>query len=306
MEGEFVMIINASRRTDIPAFYLDWFIRRLQEGYTLVRNTMNPEQVMRVDLSPELIDCIVFWTKDPTEFLKRRSFFDAYPYYFQISLTGYDASIEPHVPDKERVIEAIIKLSESIGKERVIWRYDPIMLTAQYNIDVHFSRFKELCNRLKGHTQRCVISFVDLVESKEAELERIGYIPMDGEDMAFIASGLVQIAAEHGITVESCSEAIDLDHLGVKHGKCVDDQLIREALGVQLEVGKDKHRREMCGCVTSIDIGVYNTCAHDCRYCYANFNPRSMERHRGIYRVDSPMLADELRETDQVVKHKNA
>jgi hypothetical protein len=305
-EGEIVMIINASRRTDIPAFYLDWFINRLKEGYALVRNTMNPDYVMRVDLNRENIDCIVFWTKDPTEFLERQSFFEAYPYYFQVSLTGYDQTLEPFVREKDEIIASIIRLSKSIGKKRVVWRYDPILFTHRFDVAFHIAKFEELCRRLSGYTERCVISFVDMVETKEIVMEDIGYVEVGEDEMSALASRLVQIAAQYGIAVESCSEAVDLDQLGIKHGKCVDDQLMCDSLGVCVEVGKDKHRREMCGCVTSVDIGVYNSCGHDCFYCYANFNHHAIKRNRDRHSDDSPLLADILKETDTIVKHKNA
>src|SRR5512143_1704999 len=157
------MIISASRRTDIPAFYSEWFMKRIEEGHVMVRNPMNARQVSRISLEPELVDCIVFWTKDPSRMIGKLDVLDQkkYSYYFQFSLTPYGKDIEPSVPEKKKVVSAFIELSERIGKERVVWRYDPILLTDSINRDYHFRSFEHLAKALAGHTGKCIISFAD-------------------------------------------------------------------------------------------------------------------------------------------------
>lgn len=169
------MILSASRRTDIPNYYSDWFLNRIREGFLYVRNPMNPRQVSRIELSPELVDCIVFWTKNPEPMLKRLGELDTYPYYFQFTLTGYGQDIEPGVPDKRKiVIPTFQQLSTSIGLNRVIWRYDPILFTPMYTPEYHLRAFSYIAEALKGFTNRCVISFVDRYAKNSKNLKQLG------------------------------------------------------------------------------------------------------------------------------------
>ena len=139
------MILSASRRTDIPNYYSDWFFNRLQEGFLFVRNPYNPHQISRIDLSPETVDCIVFWTKNPEPILGRLEELEGYPYYFQFTLTGYGKDIEPNVPHKkEKMLSVFRELSGRIGSRRVIWRYDPILFTKKYSTAYHLRAFEQI------------------------------------------------------------------------------------------------------------------------------------------------------------------
>jgi hypothetical protein len=156
------MIISCSRRTDVPAFYSDWFFNRLSEGYVLVLNPMNARQVRNVSLALPDVDCIVFWTKNPAPMLDRLHLLKDYPKYFQFTLTPYDRDVEPNLPPKSELIDTLLRLSDKIGKKRIIWRYDPVLLTDKISIDYHVDHFGDLAKRLSGYTERCVISFIDM------------------------------------------------------------------------------------------------------------------------------------------------
>ena len=157
------MILSVSRRTDIPNYYPEWFFNRIRDGRAYVRNPMNPRQVSDVPLAPEVVDCIVFWTKNPARMIERLDELSAYNYYFQFTLTGYGRDMERGVPHKkEKMIPLFRELSQKIGKERVIWRYDPIIVNDRYTAKYHIRAFGQIAEALDGFTEKVVISFVDI------------------------------------------------------------------------------------------------------------------------------------------------
>lgn len=287
------MIISCSRRTDIPAFYSEWFINRIREGFVLVRNPMNARQVRRISLLPSDVDCIVFWTKNPAPFLDKLNLLCDYNYYFQFTLTPYDKDIEPNLAPKREIVDTFLELSQKIGKERIIWRYDPIILSQSMNIEYHIEQFNGLARRLSGYTEKCVISFLDSYRHIGSRMSDLSIRPPDDSEVCELTKGIVKIAAAHEIKVETCAEKIDLAHLGIEHGKCIDDRLITKLTGRNLKIEKDKYQRELCGCVTSCDIGEYNTCGHHCVYCYANVSPNKVKRNRFLHNDQSPLLIGE-------------
>ena len=299
------MIISASRRTDIPAFFSKWFERRIQEGFVYIRNPFNPEQLSKIDLSPDVIDCIVFWTKNPIPMLKRLDSFSDYPFYFQFTLTGYGKDIEANLPDKnEKLIPAFKELSSTIGAEKVIWRYDPIVFTEKYSVDYHLRAIEKIATELENHTEKCVISFVDTYRKNENAMEQIGAYFLDDKELTSFAKQIANIAGEHDIEVATCAEAIDLEEAGIKHNCCIDPELIGRIAGGKMKVGKDKSQRLECGCCASIDIGTYNTCDNGCKYCYANFDQATVKGNLASYDWQSPILCDTVRD-DDVVKERD-
>ena len=298
------MILSVSRRTDIPAFYSEWFFNRLKEGFVYVRNPMNIHQVSRIALSPDVIDCIVFWSKNPKPMLNRLEELKDYMYYFQFTINPYDKGLELGVPRKEGIINTFKELSEKLGPKRVIWRYDPILLTDNMDIDYHLRYFEEIAKRLKDYTNTCVISFVDLYKKTQRNLQDTTAREPSMKEMMKIAAQLFLIANKYGITVQTCAEEIALETVGVKHGKCIDNALIEDLLGVKLVVSKDPNQRKECGCVQSIDIGEYNTCAHGCKYCYANFKDSVVAKNRMAYDPNSPLLVGNLGPDDKVTDKK--
>lgn len=298
------MILSVSRRTDIPAFYTKWFFNRLNEGYVLVRNPMNYHQVSKVKLTPDVIDCIVFWTKDPTNIIKKLDDLKNYKYYFQVTINPYNKSIEKNVSNKKNVIDAFKILSKSIGKNKVIWRYDPIILTKDISISDHEKYFEILASKLSGYTNRCVISFIDYYKKTERNMKSIKQIVIDKEKMLFIGEKLSKIANKYDIMIQTCSERIDLSSVGIEHGKCIDDKLISSIVDQQLYIDKDKNQREACNCVTSIDIGTYNTCKHGCLYCYANFSEKAVSTNILKHDANSPMLIGNIEPKDKITDRK--
>lgn len=298
------MILSVSRRTDIPAFYSEWFFNRLKDGFVFVRNPMNIHQVSRITLSPEVIDCIVFWSKNPRPMLTRLEELKDYMYYFQFTINPYDKGLEMSVPKKEGIISTFKELSKAIGPKRVIWRYDPILLTDQMDIEYHVHYFEEIAKRLNGFTNTCVVSFVDLYRKTQNNLKETHVREPSQEEMLNLSAHLFTIARQYGITIQTCAEEIALESVGIKHGRCVDNALIEDLLGVKLVVSKDPNQRKECGCVQSIDIGEYNTCAHGCKYCYANFRDNIVMRNRAEHDPNSPLLVGHIGEADKIVDRK--
>lgn len=268
------MIISASRRTDIPTWYAPWLVNRVRAGFVDVRNPMNPRQISRVDLSPRVVDAMVFWTKNPLPMLPLLPELAAYMYYFQFTLNAYGRDVEAHVPSKADVmIPAFQDLARRLGPERVVWRYDPIFLTPHYTAEFHAEAFGQMAKRLEGYTQQCVISFLDLYRHTRANMKGTALLPMGEAEMRSLARRLADMARRHGMVMTSCAEAIDLQDCGVAHGSCIDGALLERLLGQKIDAGKDPGQRGHCGCIPSIDIGMYSTCRNGCSYCYANHVP---------------------------------
>lgn len=284
------MIISCSRRTDIPAFYSDWFFNRIREGYVLVRNPMNSNQLRRVSLDSAVVDCIVFWTKNPAPLLDRLHLLKDYNYYFQFTLTPYGKDIEPNLPPKTQIIDTFLKLSDKIGKKRIIWRYDPILFSESINIEYHVEHFTRFAERLSGHTEKCIISFIDMYHHLQGKMAGLSLRPLDESEIRVLAEKIAWIAGTNNIKVATCAEKVELADLGIQHGKCIDDHLISELTGINLKIAKDKNQRELCGCVSSIDIGEYNTCNHLCNYCYANVSQKKIEKNQSLHYSQSPLL----------------
>lgn len=285
------MIISASRRTDIPTYYSEWFFNRLREGDVLVRNPMNARQISRISLSPEAVDGIVFWTKNPVPMLSRLGELEPYPYYFQFTLTAYGRDVEPNLPGKNGVlIPAFQELSRMAGRERVVWRYDPIFLSDRYTVEYHCRYFRVLAAKLGEYTEKCTVSFLDFYRSTARNMRSLHIREMTAAQQREMMERFSEIAGEYGLYIDTCSEAISLEDLGVSHASCVDRERLERIGGYRLNVGRDRNQRKECGCAASVDIGAYDTCGNGCLYCYATDSPpRAAERVRA-HRPDSPIL----------------
>ena len=290
------MIISASRRTDIPSYYSDWFFRRLEAGFVCTRNPMNPKQVSRVSLDPDVVDGIVFWTKNPTPMLDKLHLLNEYPFYFQFTLNAYGKDLEIGIPSKNDVIiPAFQNLSQQIGPERIIWRYDPIILTSKYTTEYHVHYFEELSKRLSGYTRKCTISFVDLYRHLGKQ-----FTPPGKSEIYELAGRFSDIASKYNLTLETCAEAIDLSRFGIGHGHCIDGELLERIIGQSLSLSKDKNQREECGCMASIDIGMYDSCLNGCKYCYANHSAAAVQRNFSLHDSSSPLLYGTIGPEDTV------
>lgn len=272
------MILSVSRRTDIPNYYSEWFLNRIKEGYLYVRNPMNIHQVSKIDISPEIVDCIVFWTKNPEPMLNKLEQLKDYKYYFQFTLTGYGKDMEPALPHKkDKMIPTFQRLSEMIGKEKSVWRYDPIIFTEAYSEEYHLKAFQEIASSLKGYCTRVIISFVDFYAKTKKNMKDIQVISKNENELIDFSKKLSEIAKSNGMKIETCAELIDLSSCGIRHSSCIDKKLIEKIIGYSIKAEKDKNQREACGCVESVDIGAYNTCLNGCKYCYANYSEEQVQ-----------------------------
>jgi len=293
------MIISASRRTDIPALYPEWFMNRLREKYVMVPNPYNRKKVSKIRLTPDVVDCIAFWSKNPEPLVPYLREIDkmGYDYYFQMTITDYGEDLEPGVPGMEESMATFLLLSEKVGKDRIDWRFDPIVLTEKYSLDYHAEKFETMCQWLHNATERCVISFMD-------SYGKDSYPELEPEEMEEAAERLSGIAAKYGLPLYTCAEKIDLSRYGIRHGACIDKDRIGKLLGYRLDVKKAPGQRAQCRCVDSIDIGMYNTCINGCRYCYATGSPGSARKKYEQHDPDSPILIGHLK-GDEIVMEKN-
>ena len=299
------MILSVSRRTDIPAFYSKWFMNRVREGYVYTRNPMNYHAISNISLSPDVIDCIVFWTKNVEpmlEYLPELS--EKYMYYFQYTLNAYLKDLEPCLPKLQDKIETFKKLSLAIGKDRVIWRYDPIILTEKYDVNWHIRAFTYISNELKDYTNVCVFSFVDMYDKVIGNMKEVDAIPITKEAMERIADSFSKIAQEKGITLKTCCEEIDLEKYNIEHSCCIDPVLMAKLLNCNLKTKKDSNQRGVCGCVESVDIGQYNTCRNGCKYCYANYSVQSVINNSQKHNEQSSLLIGNIESDDKITERK--
>lgn len=257
----------------------------------MVRNPMNAHQISRIKITPDVVDCIVFWTKDPGPMISRLDELDGYSYYFQFTLNGYGRDVEPNVPDKfERMVPTFKTLSQKIGKEKVIWRYDPILFSSKYDLKYHMDTFSKLASELCPYTEKCVISFVDIYDKNSSRMNALGITTGTKEERTILAKHIASVCKSYGVTVASCAESIDLDECGITHNSCIDKNLIERIIGYELKVAKDKVQRAECGCVASMEIGSYDSCPHQCLYCYANRSFAKVKEVFSSYDPASPLL----------------
>ena len=260
------MLVSASRRTDIPAFYAAWMMGRIREGYCLVQNPFSARSFSRVSLSPQDAELIVFWTKNPLPLMPFLDELDArgYAYCFSFTLTPYGRDVEPNLPEESARLDAFAALSALLGPERVDWRCDPILLTPDHPPSWHEDQFGRLASVLAPLTTRCIFSFADPYRHLGGRV-----VPMREDDMRDVAARLSRVSAAHALTLCTCCEHLDLSAFGVSHAACVDPARIGRILGCPVAPGPDKGQRPGCGCAQSVDIGAYSTCPGGCTYCYA-------------------------------------
>ena len=306
------VIVSASRSTDIPAFYSDWFMERLKAGYVKWFNPFNG-QPLYVGFGK--MRCIVFWSKNPKPMLERLDEVESLgfrQYYFQFTLNDYMAEgLEPNVPPAAERIDTFKRLADRIGKERVIWRFDPLMLTEKISIDALLERVGNIGQELKGYTEKLVFSFIDIAAYRKVQknLAGLGVREFSPDDQIQFAQGLAELNQDLRLELATCGELADLSAYGVKHNKCVDDELmvrlfhddakLMDFIDAEYDMidgwtikksKKDKGQRKACGCIVSKDIGMYNTCPHLCKYCYANFSDDAVMKNWRNHRTENDII----------------
>ena len=300
------MIISASRRTDIPAFYSQWFLNRLREGYVYVRNPMNASQISKVSLATEVVDCIVFWTKNALPMQNALKSIEAmgYSYYLQWTITPYGRDLEPFVPAREESVAAFRRVSDMVGSSRMVWRYDPVIISSNFSPDFHAAAFEHLCKELAGYTGRCVFSYLDFYPKLKKKVRNLAFFDVDEQIRMAVAERFSQIAARYGISLEACCESPELGRFGIQTASCINRELLEQSIGVPISVKKGQGQRSGCQCVESIDIGCYNSCPHGCVYCYANTGETGPQGSVRRHDVHSPLLIGRPGENERIVERK--
>ncbi len=294
------MIISASRRTDIPAFYSKWFMNRIRARYCLVPNPFNANQVSRVSLDPADVEAIVFWSKNPAPLIPYLDELDqrGFHYYFQFTLNNYSNAIEPNMPSLESRLETFKKLSERVGVLRIVWRYDPIIISNMTGYNFHREQFSWIAGELRGSTQRVMVSIADFYKKTENRLSKLekeeGFVfereAQHHAGMADLLKDLHQISLENSIEIFTCAEESNFSSVGVPPGKCIDEGILMRIQPNTLKYKKDPSQRNYCLCLVSKDIGSNNTCLHGCQYCYSTTSLEAAERRNREHDPGSPVL----------------
>ena len=284
------MIINTGMRTDIPAFYSEWLLNRIREGYVLVRNPYNPFQVTKYSLSPEVVDLISFCTKNPAPMLQHMDILKPYGQYWFVTITPYGRDIEPNVPEKQKVMEDFKMLSNTVGVDSIGWRYDPIFVDEEHSVEWHIGEFEQMAKNLAGYTRTCVISFIDIYKKVERNFPEAREV-YNGDRLT-LGKAFIDIAKKYDITIRPCAEGNDLEPYGADCSGCMTVKTFETALHAKLDVPKrsKNQRNGECACLLGMDIGAYDTCGHLCRYCYANTNPELVKENMKIHDPKSPFL----------------
>ncbi|MBR1797249.1 MAG: DUF1848 domain-containing protein [Clostridiales bacterium] len=292
------MIINTGQRTDIPAFYSEWFANRLKDGYVCVRNPYNPHQVNRYLLSPDVVDVIGFCTKNPAPMLKYMDLLKGYGQYWYVTITPYGKDVEPNVPDKHQVIKDFIELSKRVGINSIGWRYDPILISDRYTEEYHIHAYEKIAAALEGYTETSVISFVDLYPKVRRNFPEA--VEVTAEQKLRLGKEMIRIAASHRMTLKPCAEGDMLAPFGADTGGCMTIGTDEKAIGRHLDTPKLKGARAECACYLACDIGAYNTCKHLCKYCYANAEPEVVLENSRLHDVNSPFIIGNYEPDDKI------
>lgn len=295
------MVLNVSGRTDIVAFYSDWFIERYKEGYIDVRNPFYPKIISRIYFKN--VDLILFCTKNPIPILDKLKYIDK-PILFHVTLTPYKKDIEPNVLPKGIIIEAIKKLSKVIGIDNLTIRYDPIFISEKYNLDYHIKAFDKLCSLLNGYVNKIIVSFIDDYKNVRKNEKILNFREFTEKDYEIIGKNFSRIAKENSMTVQTCFENRNLVEYGFIKGECLSHELAYKLTGKKYKTWKAR-KGANCNCVEMVDIGVYNSCKHFCKYCYANYDEKQVNNNFNSHFKDSSLLVGRIEKDDLIKERKN-
>lgn len=293
------MILNVSGRTDIVAFYTDWFMNRYHEGFVDVRNPFNHKLVSRIDFSD--VDAILFCTKNPIPILNKINEINK-PIIFHVTLTPYKKDIEPNVPPKGEIVEAIKKLSKIIGKDNLVIRYDPIFISAKYTLDYHIKAFENLCSLLDGYVSKILISFLDDYKNVRKNKKVLNFKELEESDYKAIGENFSISALKHHMIVHTCFEDRNLTEYGFSKDECLSRELAYKLTGKVYKKEWKARKEGKCHCVQMVDIGVYNSCKHFCKYCYANYDEKQVQDNFINHDPNSSLLVGKLNESDIIKK----
>ena len=291
------MILFASGRTDIPAFYSNWFINRVKAGFVDVRNPFNQKLVSRIYFSD--VDLIMFCSKNPLPMINKLDILKV-PVLFHVTITPYGKDVEPNIPDKRLIIEGVKKLSLVLGIDNVVVRYDPIFLSDKYNVDYHIRAFDKLCKNLNGYVNKIIVSFMDEYKNVRSNKNILKYRAFTREDYKKIGEAFSKSAHDNGMSVQTCFEDNDLTQYGFVKGECLSHELAYILTGKKFK-SSNVRKEKKCECVQMVDIGYYNSCMHMCKYCYANYDEKAVSSNFERHDDNSSLLIGSI-QSDDVIK----
>lgn len=291
------MILFASGRTDIPAFYSNWFINRVKAGFVDVRNPFNQKLVSRIYFSD--VDLIMFCSKNPLPMINKLDILKV-PVLFHVTITPYGKDVEPNIPDKRLIIEGVKKLSLVLGIDNVVVRYDPIFLSDKYNVDYHIKAFDKLCKNLNGYVNKIIVSFMDEYKNVRSNKNILKYRAFTREDYKKIGEAFSKSAHDNGMSVQTCFEDNDLTQYGFVKGECLSHELAYILTGKKFK-SSNVRKEKKCECVQMVDIGDYNSCMHMCKYCYANYDEKAVSSNFERHDDNSSLLIGSI-QSDDVIK----
>lgn len=291
------MILFASGRTDIPAFYSNWFINRVEAGFVDVRNPFNQKLVSRIYFSD--VDLIMFCSKNPLPMINKLKMLKV-PVLFHVTITSYGKDVEPNIPDKRLIIEGVKKLSLVLGIDNVVVRYDPIFLSDKYNVDYHIKAFDKLCKNLNGYVNKIIVSFMDEYKNVRSNKNILKYRAFTREDYKKIGEAFSKSAYDNGMSVQTCFEDEDLTQYGFVKGECLSHELAYILTGKKFK-SSNVRKEKKCECVQMVDIGDYNSCMHMCKYCYANYDEKAVSSNFERHDDNSSLLIGSI-QSDDVIK----
>lgn len=297
------MIINTGQRCDIPAFYSTWFFNRIKDGFVYVRNPLFPHIVYKYILDPSVVDCICFCSKNPAPMFSRLSEISQFNQYWFVTITPYGKDIEPNVKDKKELLNDFIYLAKKVGRDCIALRYDPIFITFKYSIEYHIRAFETICKTINPYCNTIIISFIDLYKKVIQNFKNVKEVSEHEKEV--ICQAFVNIAKQYNIHIKTCCEGEEFKKYGIDVSGCQTKEVLEKAIKKVLIIPKNVHSiREGCNCLIGHDIGQYDTCNHQCKYCYACNNTQKVLENMKNHDPNSPILIGHLREDDQIIEVK--
>lgn len=298
-----IMIVNVGGRTDIVNYYGEWLMNRIKEGFAYSRNPLFQNNISKISLKPEDVDCLMFCSKNYKPMLKyMKEINSKYRIICHYTITAYDRDVEPNVPNIDESIETLIELSKIVGKKKVLWRYDPILLTKKYTIEKHLYTFEYIAKQIAPYVQRCIFSFVEMY--KKLDYNMLEIIPFTENDKIEILKGLGEISKKYNLYTQTCGTDENNEKYGIHVSGCTTPEILEKANNVKYKTVKAKPMRKGCHCIPSRDIGAYDTCLNGCKYCYANRRPDLAKENIKIHDKNSPLLLGNIRATDKITESK--
>ena len=297
------MIITVGGRTDIVNYYTPWLLNRLSEGYAYSRNPFARENVYKLSLKPEDVDCLLFCSKNYQPILKHIGDIDEkYNILCNYTITAYSKDIEPKVPSINQSIKTLKRLSDIVGSNKILWRYDPILLTEKYTVEKHLETFEYMAEKISPLIYRCIFSFVDMYKKVEENMPEI--IPITNEDKMKLLKGIGEISERYNLYTQSCATNESYEKYGIHAAGCTTREILEQAHNVVYKNVKGTGIRQNCHCIPSRAIGAYNSCLSECKYCYANRKPDMPKNVIKLHDEKSPLLLGHLKEDDNLIETK--